>query len=274
MTTVARPRTTSRLVAEKPGCAPLKAAYEAAVASAPKSWPEVEGLFLRAMEQFDSNVSIGDTEQGERQNGKGDFLNDLLALLLENCSGVQLYSRGKVPGFVIPSHNLDVTFPRRGAIEFVLEAKALGTPKHPGSKKEKAIGRRGSADIDKRMKEVGFKTIDLKVEFSRKLAETGGDAPAISGDLVSWLRSVKPRSYVFLAARIVNASDLRAITTIASRAAQMNDGLGVFCFQPVSSAEPTKYEAVPVPTELQMSRVLFRACSDLKSISERRPEDV
>ena len=85
-----RARITSHVVATKLGCAPLKAAYDRAVSRKPKTWGEVEDDFLRAMEGFDDNVASGLAEMGELQNGKGDFFNDLLALLLEQCAGVEL----------------------------------------------------------------------------------------------------------------------------------------------------------------------------------------
>ncbi len=90
----AKPRTTSKTVATKPGCAPLKAAYERAVRFGPNTWSQVEGDFLRAMEGFDANVMSGVADMGDLQNGKGDFLNDLIALLLENCAGVNRYPEG------------------------------------------------------------------------------------------------------------------------------------------------------------------------------------
>lgn len=269
-----RARAISQTVARKPGCAPLKAAYEQAFADKPKTWSEVEALFVHAMEAFDSNVASGLADMGDLQNGKGDFFNDLLALLLENCAGIQLYSRGKVPGLIIPRHNLDVTFPRKGPIEFILEAKALGTPKHPGSPREKAIGRGGSADVDKRIKEVGFKTIDLKAEYARILAGHGTSPTSITGDLTAWLRSIKPRSYVFLAARVISDSDHSRLIRVAEQAGLVSDAVGVFCFRPVSESQPTNYKPVPVPTPLELSRVLFRACQDLTSIKKSRPDDI
>lgn len=134
-----RRRTISKLVATKPGCAPLKLAYEEVTALGPKSWSSMQHIFLRAMEGFDQNVASGAADTGDLQNGKGDFFNDLLALLLENCAQVNLYSRGDVPGLIFPKHKLDVTYPSAGAIEFILEAKAVGTPKHPLSPMERAI---------------------------------------------------------------------------------------------------------------------------------------
>lgn len=267
----AKVRTTSRIVANSPGCVPLKEAYAKAVAINPKSWPEIQDIFLRAMEVFDDNVTTGKAVMGDLQNGKGDFFNDLLALLLENCAGIQLFSRRGVPGLIFPKHSLDVTFPSTGAIEFILEAKAVGTPKHPGSPKQKAAGRPGSADLDKRVKEIGFKAIDLKAEYARILTESGQSPTAISGDLSAWLRSVKPRSYVFLAARVISDNDRDRVFRFADVANQVSDAVGVFCFRPVSSSTPTKYEAVTVPSHIAIDRVLFKACQELTAIKTVSP---
>jgi hypothetical protein len=265
-----RPRSTSNVVATKPGCAPLKAAYEQAVALGPKTWAEVEDSFLRGMERFDLNVASGAADMGDLQNGKGDFFNDLLALLLENCAQVQLYSRGKVPGLIFPNHNLDVTFPSTGPIEFILEAKAVGTPKHSGSPKAKTIGRAGSADLDKRVKEIGFKTIDLKGEYARIMASRGDSPTAMGGDLTTWLRSIKPKSYVFFAARVISDKDRDRVVRFADLAGLVSDAVGVFCFRP-SPDQPTRYKSEKVPPHIELGRVLFRACQDLTAIKSTKP---
>ena len=74
----AKVRSTSIVVARKPGCAPLKEMYRAAVVARPLSWNEVETGFVAAMEGFDGNVASGLADIGDLQNGKGDFFNDLL----------------------------------------------------------------------------------------------------------------------------------------------------------------------------------------------------
>lgn len=266
----AKTRTISNIVATSLGCAPLKTAYANTVGLAPKSWEKVEDEFLRAMEGFDTNVASGVANMGDLQNGKGDFFNDLLALLLENCAGVTLYSRGGVPGLIFPKHTLDVTYPSTGLVEFMLEAKAVGTPKHPGSPKEKDIGRAGAADLDKRVKEIGFKAIDLKGEYSRSMASSGQSPSVISGDLTAWLRSVKPRSYVFIAARVINEKDRDRVEYFANLTAQVSDGVGVFCFMPISPDQPTKYKRVAVSPHLELARVLYKACQELTSIKNSR----
>ncbi len=268
-----KPRTTSNTVATKPGCAPLRLAYERALRLGPKTWNEIEEDFLRAMGSFDANIVSGVADMADLQNGKGDFFNDLLALLLENCAGVTLYSRGGVPGLTFPKHNLDVTFPSTGVVEFLLEAKAVGTPKHPGSPRQRAIGRAGSADLDKRVKEIGFKTIDLKAEYARIMAARGERPTAIAGDLTTWLRSVKPRSYVFIAARTISDNDHARVLRLANVAALVSDAVGVYCFGPVLPSAPTEYVRREVPPHIELERVLFRACQDLTALRSITPTE-
>jgi len=271
MATAGKIRTISKTVALKPGCAPLKKAYQKSVESHAKTWSQVEDHFLRAMESFDANLVSGAADMGDLQNGKGDFFNDLLALILENCAGVSLFSRGSVPGLIFPKHHLDVTFPSDGVVEFMLEAKAVGTPKHPGSPKQDEIGRPGSADLDKRIKEMGFKTIDLKGEYSRIMAALGEEPRTMTGNLTTWLRSVKPRSYVFFAARATSDKDHARILRFADLAGLVSDAVGVYCFAPISNAHPTKYKRLPVPPNLELDRVLFGACQDLVSLKAVPP---
>lgn len=264
-------RSTSKMVATKPGCLPLRLAYARAVKNGPRTWNEVEDDFLRAMEEFDANIASGVADMADLQNGKGDFFNDLLALLLESCAGVTLYSRGGVPGLIFPKHNLDVTFPSTGVVQFMLEAKAVGTPKHPGNPKQKAIGRSGAADLDKRVKEIGFKTIDLKAEYARIMAAQGVSPTTMGGDLTTWLHSVKPLSYVFIAARATSENDCDRVVRFADVAGQVSDAVGVYCFTPVSSTRPTSYKPIQVPSHLELSRVLFRACQDLTGLKSVLP---
>lgn len=139
--------------------------YQWAVAARPSRWPQVEDRFLAAMWDFDQAFAIGQADQGDNQNGKGDFFTDLIALLLENCSGKELHGRGAVPGLIFPNHNLDTSYPEKGTVEVLIETKVAGAPKSIRNPRQKnPRGRAGSADLDKRVKEAGLKTIDLKAE--------------------------------------------------------------------------------------------------------------
>lgn len=242
------------------------------------SWATVESGFLRAMEAFDDLVIAGAAREGERQNGKGDYFNDLLANILEQASGVTLDRRSGVPGLVFPNHSLDVTYPQSGQIvEVLVEAKMLGTPRHPGNAStQKITGRPGSADMLKRCKEAGFKTIDLKAAYGMLQSQQGQRQQAgIAGDLTSWLRTAKPRSYLVAAVRVVTLNDLNAAIAMANAMTQVMDGVAIFPYRPrrwtAQSLSPAAYEAVAVPSNLDIMRVMQRIVGDLRA-AQAAPE--
>lgn len=269
--------------ATSPRCEPFKTVYLEAQEGNYKSWDQIEGSFLAAMSAFDASIAasvgadLSDNEKSELgadlQNGKGDFFNDLLALILENCSGIDLLStRRKVPGLIVPVHNLDGVYPDEGPIKFMLEAKMMGTPKHINSPKQKAAGRPGSADIDKRVKELAFKCIDLKGEYSR-LRTIEGTAPAAGGpgggDLTTWLRSVDPKIYFCIGVRVINDADFERTLTWARTAQQVLDAVGLYCFEPVDESYTVYRRRTDVPASLQVERVLYKACTDLQAAANR-----
>src|SRR3954471_7546181 len=230
-------RKTSPRVALGLGCRPLFEMYEAAVAAKPSRWPEVENEFLSAMWDFDQAFAVGLADQGDNQNGKGDFFTDLMALLLENCSGKDLHGRGAVPGLIFPKHNLDTSYPEQGTVEILIETKAAGAPKslrNPLQKNPK--GRPGSSDLDKRVKEAGLKTIDLKAEWARNAGQGGGP----TSDLLTWLHASKPLAVLFLAIRVVDAKDFERTLFFANAANQMMDDVGLVAYEPKVSGNGYK----------------------------------
>ena len=65
-------------------------------------------LLLDAMWQFDSLVASGVADQGDIQNGKGDFFNDFLSALLTVCSGKEVHTRPNVAGLSFANHKARV----------------------------------------------------------------------------------------------------------------------------------------------------------------------
>lgn len=281
-------RAPREVLASNPYCEPLRQMYRRAEVSGPTSWKQIEADFLTAMSIFDAGLPQsfrGSDEDNKEQssqlsaalqNGKGDWFNNLVALLLERCSGIQtLYVRRKVPGLIIAEHNLDGVYPGDPdrEIAFLLEAKMMGTPKHANSPGQKAHGRAGSADTNKRVKELAFKSIDLKGEASRRLSHLGVSpqgGPG-GGDLSTWLHETLPRIYFFMAVRVVSDKDFVAVLRWAETAAQVVDAVGLYCY----GFEPgryTTYHAKPgIPTVYELDRVLFRTCQDLRKLAVGPP---
>jgi hypothetical protein len=256
------------------------------------SWNQVEEQFLSAMSLFDSGLPtvLSGSEAAKNrqskelsaaiQNGKGDWFNNVLASLLEACSGIErLYVRRRVPGLIIPEHNLDGVYPgdETREIEFLLEAKMMGTPKHANSPGEGAAGRAGSADTNKRVKELAFKSIDLKGEAARRLtmvgmAPTSGGAGG--GDLSTWLHGSRPRIYFFMGVRVLGDSDFAAVARWAETAAQVVDAVGLYCYEAVPGSVTTYRRRAGVPTAYELERVLYRACTELQGLRAAPPPPI
>src|SRR5437588_9859322 len=154
------------------------------------------------MSAFDHRVAVGDFKSGENQN-KGLFFNELIALLVERCAGFGVAQRGKRPCILLPQVDVDLCYPadRKARPALIAEVKMAGTPKHPGSPTAGVMGRRGSADVDKRIREIALNVIDLK------LADVQGGTTTI-GDITTWIQVPRPRFFAISGVRIIAANDL------------------------------------------------------------------
>ena len=286
------PRNPKAVLLTNPYCAPLRSMYERLTESGATSWNQIEDEFLTAMSAFDTGLPAvfdGDDDDKKRQskelsaaiqNGKGDWFNNVIAYLLEQCSGIEtLYVRRRVLGLIIPEHNLDGVYPgdETREVEFLLEAKMMGTPKHANSPGEKAAGRAGSADTNKRVKELAFKSIDLKGEASRRLTMIGmppTSGGAGGGDLSTWLHGSRPRIYFFMGVRVLGDTDFAAVVRWAETAAQVVDAVGLYCYEPMPGSFTTYQRRQGVPTAYELERVLYRACTELQGLKAAPPPPI
>ena len=117
------------------------------------------------------------------QNGKGDFFNDLLALLLENCSGIETFHRRRniVPGLTARNDNLDGVDRVTAPIQLLLQAKMMGMVDMSTAHGRRNRGDWWSWNIDKRAKELVSIGIHLKGEDSPLAVPPRGSAPASGG---------------------------------------------------------------------------------------------
>lgn len=241
---------------------PLVAALADTTAARLSRWQQAEAGFLAAMCKFDEFVASGRSTQGDRQNGKGDYFNDLLALLLSNCSGKDLHTRPNIPGLSFKNNKLDVAYPRTGPVRLLVETKATGIPKHPGNTKQPhQDGRAGSADLEKRIKEAAFKNIDIKAEAAREEGKGGG----ATSDLASWMQAAPPRCYLFLSVRVRDNADLAKAISYAHIGSTWFDACGLFAYG--WNREKTAYEAKEVgASSIELDRVLSTVCTALRSL--------
>jgi hypothetical protein len=142
-------------------------------------------------------------------------------------------------------------------------------PKHPGNLAQKnPLGRDGSADLPKRIKEGAYKTIDLKAEYARIQSMAGrGPKGGPGGNLTTWLRASKPLSYLFIAARVTSPRDHGALLKLVGQPIKSGIEWASLASNRFPSTSRQPYMRVSVPRDVELSAVLFSACQDLAGIT-------
>jgi hypothetical protein len=250
----------------------FRALLERVEAERVETFAEIEPDFLRAMSAFDALMAAGQLTGGENQN-KGLFFNELIARLVERCAGFGVAQRGKRPGILLPQVDVDLCYPadRTARPALIAEVKMAGTPKHPRNPTAGVLGRRASADVDKRIREIALNVIDLK------LADVQGGTTTI-GDITSWIQETRPRFFAIFGLRIIDANDLRKVTSrFQYLANSYANGVGLALFEPIDTSTPegrVTYKAIAPPGGMSIDDAVKRMCRVIKSAAIEAPKTI
>ena len=201
----------------------------------------------------------GTLPEGEyRQKGNAfrDFISELIFVRSEGM--YRLLDR-KVRGYTERNHDVDLAYVVRDRVIVAGEVKMTGSPPHRrGSHVQKE--RKTQSDLDKRLKEVKFTAVDLKLYHTPNqviVKIISSDRNLLSADLPlwwdEWIRTSIPGFYSFWASRlasgelknskVVNADNPNLLLEKFDRLRKYNNAVGVFMFR----EEGGRY--VPVETE-------------------------
>lgn len=246
---------------------PFRALLEHVESSGTETFAEIEDDFVAAMSEFDQRLVAGELTSGQNQN-KGLFFNELIARLIERCAGLGVAQRGKRPGILLPTVDVDLCYPAdpKTRPAMIAEVKMAGTPKHPGSPQAGAMGRPAAADVDKRIREIALNVIDLK------LADVQGGTTSI-GDITSWIQETRPRFFALFGLRVIDANDLRKVLArFQYLANSYANGVGLALYQPVDPDTPkgrVTYRAVAPPGGMSIDDTVKRICRLVKAAAEQ-----
>ncbi len=199
----------------------------------------IEGDFLRMMETMNSAWVAGELEEGVYRQ-KGNRWRDLIVELVRSRCMVTLQGR-RIQGLT-DIHAVDSAYPPIGDPVLVVEAKMLGTPAHTMPNGRRKPERGGAVDLDKRLKEVKYTPVDLK------LKHTGTTV----GEWDQWVKSSLPKFYSLWACYI-GERERRNLDAMIRKFQDLkgyyNDGVGVFFYEQSGS----RYIKVDDPALLELS---------------------
>ncbi|GAB3198157.1 hypothetical protein GCM10027261_24960 [Geodermatophilus arenarius] len=228
----------------------------------------IEAHFIAAMGAFDTEIARpgGQWTSGDNQ-GKGKFFNELTAALLQNLTGQPIIQRGKRPGVLLDNVDVDLCFPLDGAPLVIAETKMLGTPQHPRNETSQHIrGRRSTADLPKRIREIALNVIDLK------LAAPAGRAEPI-GDIATWIQRQSPAFYALFGLRVADDYDHEQLVAQAQMLSNSYaNGVGLVLYRPTDISTPvgrTTYARVRPPRGLALDDALARMAREITASTNR-----
>jgi hypothetical protein len=242
---------------------PFRSLLDRVEAEGIATFAEIEADFVAAMAAFDRHIAAGDFTSGQNQN-KGLFFNELIARLIERCAGLGVAQRGKRPGILLPTVDVDLCYPPDPTIRpaMIAEVKMVGTPKHPRSPQAGIMGRPASADVDKRIREIALNVIDLK------LADVKGGTTSI-GDITSWIQETRPRFFALFGLRVIDENDLRKVLArFQYLANSYANGVGLALYQPVDPSTPegrVTYAPIAPPGGMSIDDTVRRICRLIKA---------
>ncbi|HYC54740.1 MAG TPA: hypothetical protein VEL28_07365 [Candidatus Binatia bacterium] len=205
-------------------------------------WTDVEPHFLKVVEQFDTEYSLGGHGTGWYQS-KARYVNDLIVQLLQNLSKKPFAFRCKRDSRLFAKIDMDICYPKVGTPLVGGEVKILGTPPHP---KNRGKARGAAADLHKRIREVALTSVDFKAAHAQ---------PVPMSSLQQWVDATMPGYFSFWAIRAANDSDLAKVrTTLASLRTYCNGVAAVF-YMPKRPIDQTTYEVRRLP-DLSIDNVL------------------
>ncbi len=202
-------------------------------------WEQIQEELLNILAELDRLRREDRIPEG-RYRQKGNYFRDTIIALVKASCGFELRER-ELPGRT-DKHRVDVSYlqndenPRQGFVLLAGEAKAMGSPEHEREGK-RYPERTLTIDIDKRVKEVKYTSIDLK-----RLAD-----PQVSIGWDRFIRETPPAFFVAWLLRLATSDRPEHIFNKLKGVSEYTNGIGVAVYCERSPGQYEWIENVPKP---------------------------
>jgi hypothetical protein len=202
-------------------------------------WREVQEQLLNILVELDRLRREDRIPEG-RYRQKGNYFRDTIIALIEASCGFKLYEQ-ELPGKT-DRHRVDISYlqnyenPRQGFVLLAGEVKAMGSPEHEREGK-RYPERTLTIDIDKRIKEVKYTSIDLK-----RLAD-----PTVSRGWYRFIRETPPAFFTAWLLRLAAQDRLEHVFEKLKGISEYTNGVGVAIYREWSAGQYEWIEKVPDP---------------------------
>ena len=205
-------------------------------------WSSIQDAFIEAVERFDAEFGRARWATGSYQ-AMARYFNDMIVALLANASSKKIFTRKKKDSQLFGKVDVDICYPESDPPKIVGQVQALGTLPHPTNRNQ---ARSGSSDLHKRLREVAFTSMDLKMVYS---------PPQPIDSFQSWIDSTSPGYFSFWAIRASDDGDFERVRSMLSSLRAYCNGVGALVYMPKTPDSQTSYKVRKV-LELDIDRAI------------------
>ena len=220
-------------------------------------WSSIQDAFIEVVERFDAEFGRARRATGWYQ-AMARYFNDVIVALLANASSKKIFTGKKKDSQLFGNVDVDICYPESDPPAIVGEVEALGTPPNP---KNRSQARTGSSDLNKRLREVAFTSIDLKMNYS---------PPQRINSFQSWIDSTSPGYFSFWAIRASDDGDFDRVRSMLSSLRAYCNGVAAVVYMPKTSDSQTSYKVRKVP-ELDIDRAIREIAQRISHRSHLEP---
>jgi len=220
-------------------------------------WKDIQGELLDLLAELDQLRREDRIPEG-RYRQKGNYFRDTIIALIKAHCGFELRER-ELPGKT-DVHRVDFSYlqdaedPRRGFVLLAGEAKAMGSPEHKrGGKRypERTL----TIDIDKRIKEVKYTSIDLKRRSD----------PQVTKEWAEFIMETPPAFFAGWLMRLATRNRLEHIFEKLMGVAEYTNGVGIALYRERADGHYEWIEKVPKPL-LTIEELVEEICRHLRDL--------
>jgi len=205
-------------------------------------WSSIQDAFIEVVERFDAEFGRA-RRSTDWYQAMARFFNDTIVALLAHASSKRILTRKKKGSQLFGNVDVDICYPESDPPTILGEIQALGTPPHPKNRNQ---ARSGSSDLHKRLREVAFTSMDLKMYYS---------PPQPIDSFQSWIDSTSPGYFSFWAIRASDDGDFERVRSMLSCLRAYCNGVAAVVYMPKTADSQTSYNVRKVP-ELDIDRAI------------------
>lgn len=221
---------------------------------------EIEDELLDTLWDLDAKLRAGAIAMVPYRNDKGNWWTETIREVIQRAADVEVKPASIIGTSEI--HNVDLALVSASVPIVCVEVKAQGNPGYL-LRREMKPERRIQSDIDKRLKEVKYTSVDLKRKYGR-----GGVDKILSldkeQDWIEWKDNAQPKFYAVWLGRRATGENAELLLRKMREAMKYLNGIGAFMYE--GREDRKSYRQIDVfKAEFPVSVVIEKIVADIKS---------